>query len=350
MEAVFPEGYVRRTLQHSLFEAWPHRNYLANHAAQCGTTRAFCSPAAHRQPGNSCLSGWLLSHRVNGCGTRTESTSPIMAKQSLFSRIFKIGKANANAALDSLEDPQKMLDQSVRDYTDNIAEAEAAVAQTIGNLRMAEEDHKKAVNEAAQWGNKALAASNKAEEFLAAGDAVNADKFNQLATVAIQRQMTSEKTAAGLAPSIASQREIVEKLKTGLTTMKTKRQELVSKRDELVSRARNAKTQGQMMDAVKALDMSDPTSEISRFETKIRADEAKVRGAAELASSSLDSQFAALEDLGETTEIEARLAALKSTHSNILDEAPAAPAVAAAPELSEIEARLAALKKDSSGA
>lgn len=272
-----------------------------------------------------------------------------MAKQSLFSRIFKIGKANANAALDSLEDPQKMLDQSVRDYTDNIAEAEAAVAQTIGNLRMQEEDHKKAITDAAQWGNKALAASNKAEEFNASGDAVNADKFNKLATVAIQRQMASEKTAAGLAPSIASQREIVEKLKTGLTTMKTKRQELVSKRDELVSRARNAKTQGQMMEAVKALDMSDPTSEISRFETKIRADEAKVRGAAELASSSLDSQFAALEDLGETTEVEARLAAMK-TNANILEQAPAAPAVAAAPELSEIEARLAALKKDSSGA
>lgn len=272
-----------------------------------------------------------------------------MAKQSIFSRMFKIGKANANSALDALEDPQKMLDQAVRDHTDNIAQAEAAVAQTIGNLRMQEEDHKKALVEAQQWGNKALAASNKAEEYSTAGDVVNANKFNQLATVAIQRQMASEKTASNLAPSIASQREIVEKLKTGLTTMKTKRQELVSKRDELVARARNAKTQGQMMDAVKALDLSDPTSEIGRFESKIRADEAKVLGAAELASSSLDSQFAALEDLGETSEIEARLAAMK-TSSNILEEAPAAAAVEAAPELSEIEARLAAMKKNAQGA
>ncbi|MGA7205529.1 MAG: PspA/IM30 family protein [Specibacter sp.] len=250
-----------------------------------------------------------------------------MAKNSIFSRLFKIGKSNANAALDAIEDPQKMLDQSVRDYTDNIAEAEAAVAQTIGNLRMQEDDYKKALQEAQQWGGKALAASNKAEEFVAAGDTANAQKFNQLATVAIQRQ-------------------IVEQLKTGLTTMKTKRQELVSKRDELVARARNAKTQGQMMEAVKALDLSDPTSEIGRFESKIRADEAKVRGAAELAASSLDSQFAALEDLGESTEVEARLASLKAG-SNILDEAPATPAVeTAAPEVSEIEARLAAMKKN----
>ncbi|WP_407651909.1 PspA/IM30 family protein, partial [Arthrobacter sedimenti] len=49
-----------------------------------------------------------------------------------------------------------------------------------------------------------------------------------------------------------------------------------------------------------------------RFEEKIRREEARVRGQQELASSSLDAQFESLEDLGEQTEIEARLAALKS--------------------------------------
>lgn len=266
-----------------------------------------------------------------------------MKKNSIFARLFGIGRANANAALDALEDPQKMLDQNVRDYTENIAKAETAVAQTIGNLRMLEEDHKTAGEDAKQWGTKALAASNKAEEYATAGDALNAEKFNKLATVAIQRQMSSEKKAANAEPNIISQRKVVEQLKTGLNTMSTKRQELVSKRDELVARARNAKTQGQMMDAVKALDMSDPTSEIGRFEAKIRADEAKVRGAAELASSSLDAQFASLEDLGESTEVEARLAAMKS-ESNILEQSSAAPEIEEAPAGSDIEARLAALK------
>lgn len=267
-----------------------------------------------------------------------------MKKNSIFARLFRIGKSNANAALDALEDPQKMLDQQVRDYTNNIAEAETAVAQTIGNLRMLEDDYKIAVNDSREWGQKALAASNKAEEFSAAGDSVNAEKFNKLATLAIQRQMASEKQASNAEPNIASQRDIVEKLKTGLNTMGTKRQELVAKRDELVARARNAKTQGQMMDAVKALDMSDPTSEINRFESKIRADESRVRGAAELAASSLDAQFASLEDLGEATEVEARLAAMKG-ESNILEQGTTAPQLeeeAVAP--SEIEARLAALK------
>ena len=70
--------------------------------------------------------------------------------------------------------------------------------------------------------------------------------------------------------------------------------------------------QGQVQDAVKSINLLDPTSEISRFEEKIRREEARVRGQEELAASTLDSQFEELEDLGQQTEIEARLAALKA--------------------------------------
>ena len=101
-----------------------------------------------------------------------------MAKQTIFGRIAQLTKANINALIDAAEDPEKMLDQMVRDYTNNIREAEAAVAQTIGNLRLLEKDHAEDVKAAQEWGTKALAASNKADEFRAAGDVANADKFD----------------------------------------------------------------------------------------------------------------------------------------------------------------------------
>ena len=148
-----------------------------------------------------------------------------MVKQSIFGRIAQLAKANINALLDAAEDPQKMLDQMVRDYTNNIAEAEAAVAQTIGNLRMLEQDHAEDVRDAAEWGSKA---------------------------------------------------------------------------------------QTQVNDALKAFDVMDPTSEVSRFEEKVRREEARVIGQQELAASSLDAQFNDLEELGRQTELEARLAALKN--------------------------------------
>ena len=71
-----------------------------------------------------------------------------MSKQSILGRIAQLAKANINALLDQAEDPQKMLDQMVRDYTNSIAEAEAAIAQTIGNLRLQEQDYQEDVRAA----------------------------------------------------------------------------------------------------------------------------------------------------------------------------------------------------------
>ncbi|WP_138414023.1 PspA/IM30 family protein [Sinomonas gamaensis] len=234
-----------------------------------------------------------------------------MTKQSIFGRIAQLAKANINAILDQAEDPQKMLDQMVRDYSNNISEAESAIAQTIGNLRMLQDDHAEDVRAAQDWGNKALAASRKADEFRAAGNVADAQKFDNLAKVAIQRQMSSENEARAAEPTIAAQSEVVERLKSGLEQMKGKLNQLTTKRNELVARSRTAAAQTQVNDALKSIDIMDPTSEVGRFEEKVRREEARVRGQQELAASSLDAQFNQLEDLGEQTEVEARLAALK---------------------------------------
>ena len=233
-----------------------------------------------------------------------------MSKQSILGRISQLAKANINALLDQAEDPQKMLDQMVRDYTNSIAEAESAIAQTIGNLRLQEQDYQEDVRAAEDWGRKALAASQRADELRTTGSP-DAAKFDNLAKVAIGKQMQSESEARSAEPSIQSQNEVVDKLKTGLDTMKQKLDQLKSKRSELIARAKVAEAQTQVHDAVKSIDILDPTSEIGRFEEKIRREEARVVGQQELAASSLDAQFEALEDVGRETEIEARLAALK---------------------------------------
>ncbi|WP_116952118.1 PspA/IM30 family protein [Jiangella endophytica] len=233
-------------------------------------------------------------------------------KQSILGRISQLAKANINSLLDRAEDPELMLDQMVRDYTANIAEAEQAVAQTIGNLRLAEQDHAEDVRAATEWGNKALAASQRADQLRASGDTADADKFDNLAKVAIGKQMGFETEARTAEPMIASQREVVEKLKAGLTGMKDKLGDLKNKRDELVARAKSAQAQAQVQDAVKSIDIFDPTSEVSRFEEKVRRQEAQVAGAAEVAASSIDMQFEELEDSAKSVEVEARLAELKS--------------------------------------
>lgn len=233
-------------------------------------------------------------------------------KQSIIGRISQLAKANINALLDRAEDPAKMLDQLIRDYTNSIAEAETAVAQTVGNLRLAEKDHEEDVAAAADWGRKALAASQKADEMRAGGDTAGADKWDKLAKAAIGKQITFEGEAKDAEPIIASQTEVVEKLKTGLAQMKGKLEELKSKRDQLVARQKTAEAQTKVNDAVASINVLDPTSELARYEDRVRRAEALAQGQAEVAASSLDAQFAELETDASEIEIEARLAELKN--------------------------------------
>jgi phage shock protein A len=242
-----------------------------------------------------------------------------MSKQSIFGRISTLIRANVNALIDQAEDPQKMIDQLVRDYTNNIAEAEAAIAETIGQLRLLERDTAEDRQAAAEWGNKAIAASRKGDELRSAGDAAGADKFDNLAKVAIQRQVQTENEIKAVEPQLAQQQQVVDKLKGGLDGMKQKLTQLKAKQSELASRAKLAEAQNKVHDAVKSIDVMDPTSELGRFEEKVRRQEALAAGKAELAASSLDAQFESLEDIGELTEVEARLAALKSGNAGALE-------------------------------
>ncbi len=236
-----------------------------------------------------------------------------MAQTSILGRIGQLVRANVNALIDGAEDPEKMLDQLIRDFTSNMAEAEDAVAQTVGNLRMVEDDAAEARAAAAEWGGKAAAASRKADELRGEGNATEADRFDELAKVALRRQLSYEEQVKTFETQIAQQTELVDKLKDGLNKLRAKREELVQKRDELVSRAKMAQAQLQVQQTLRDASVMDPTSELNRFEERIRRQEAVARGRAEVAASSLDEQFAALDSDSDELEVEARLKALKGS-------------------------------------
>jgi phage shock protein A len=235
-----------------------------------------------------------------------------MAQTSILGRVGQLVRANINAILDDAEDPERMLDQLVRDFTDNIAEAEEAVAQTIGNLRLVEDDAREARSASMEWLDKAKAASRRADELRTQGNTAEADRFDELAKIALRRQVSFEGTAKTLETQAAAQTELADKLKDGLNKLRAKREDLVNKRDELVSRAKMAQAQSQVQASLQSVSVMDPTSEISRFEERIRRQEAQVRGREEVAASSLDEQFASLESDENDLEVDARLAELKS--------------------------------------
>lgn len=233
-------------------------------------------------------------------------------KQSILGRITQLAKANLNALLDRAEDPQKMLEQMVRDYTNSIAEAEEAVAQTIGNLRLAEKDYEADQAAVKEWGAKAAAASKKADESRAAGREEEAEKWDSLARTALGKQLDFEREVRDAEPLLAAQREVVEKLKSGLNSSRAKLDQLKQKRDQLIARMRTAEAQEKMHATVSSVSVLDPTSELARFEDRVRQQEAQIAGKLEVAADSFEAQFAQLEVSADELEIEARLAALKN--------------------------------------
>ncbi|HKG56244.1 MAG TPA: PspA/IM30 family protein [Candidatus Limnocylindrales bacterium] len=235
-----------------------------------------------------------------------------MAQSSILGRVSQLVRANINAILDSAEDPEQMLDQLVRDFTNNISEAEDAVAQTIGNVRLVEDDAREARQASTEWHDKAAAASRRAEDLRGQNNTTEASRFDDLARIALRRQISYEQQATSLETQAAQQNELVDKLKDGLNKMRVKREELVQKRDELVGRAKMAHAQQQVQQSIRSVSVMDPTSEIGRFEERIRRQEAQVRGMEEVAASSLDDQFAQLESGEDEAEVDARLAELKS--------------------------------------
>ncbi len=235
-----------------------------------------------------------------------------MAQTTILGRIGQLMRANVNAMLDQAEDPEKMLDQLIRDFTNNIAEAEEAVAQTVGNLRLLEDDDKEARAASSEWLSKAKAASDRADALRAGGNATEADRFDGLAKLALRRQLSFEQQVATFDGQIAQQTELTDKLKDGLNKLRVKREELVQKRDELVSRAKMAQAQVQVQQSLKSVSVLDPTSELNRFEEQIRRQEAKARGMEEVSASSLENQFAELESDEDAAEVDARLAELKA--------------------------------------
>lgn len=233
-------------------------------------------------------------------------------KTSILGRMGQLARANINAILDRAEDPEKMLNQLVTDFTNSIADAEEAVAHTIANTRMAEEDLRIDREASEEWGRKASAASKKADDLRASGDTAGADKFDTLAKLALSRQISFEREVNDAEPRIAQMNATVDELKNGLTIMHTKLEDLKNRRSQLIARARAAEAQAQVQQSMSSIDVMDPTSELSRFEDRIRSQEAMVQGRAEAQATTLEDQFAELDDYGDDAEVEARLAALKT--------------------------------------
>ena len=249
-----------------------------------------------------------------------------------FDRLSRLVRANANAAVSGMEDPAKILDQSVSDMQADLVKLRQAVALAIASQKRLPNQADQAAAQSKTWYERAELALKKGEE--------------SLAREALTRRKTFQETATSLTSQVQAQDGQVESLKKSLVALEGKIAEAKTKKDMLKARAQAAKAQQQLQSAVGNIGTDSAMAAFERMEEKVEAMEATGQAAAELAGSDLESQFAALESGGGVDEdLEALRAQLKGGPEAVaLPAADAAEAVKPV-QVEEVDAELEDLKR-----
>src|SRR6476469_5154629 len=108
----------------------------------------------------------------------------------IIDRISQLTRANVNDMLDRAEDPEKMLNQILRDMETNIREAREQVASMIAQEKEIEIDLSKSQRLSSEWGEKAKRA-------------VDAGK-DDLAREALRRKRDNDETATVYSSQLAT--------------------------------------------------------------------------------------------------------------------------------------------------
>ena len=190
-----------------------------------------------------------------------------------------------NDILDRAEDPEKMLKQIVLDMENQLMQVKTQVAISLADLHLLERRRDENSKKGEEWMRKAELAVTKQQD--------------DLARVAIERSLGSDKLATSFAEQIADQKAQVENLKSALLKLEGKLSEARAKSELLLAKHRRARAANHVADAHSNFEgRSVAPAWGDRMNDKVNRAEAFGQARAELlgeSEGSVEARFAALE-------------------------------------------------------
>lgn len=217
---------------------------------------------------------------------------------SIFKRFRDLMVSNVNSAIDNAEDPEKMLEQFIRDMEGEYAEARAAVTQSVAAKNVIEKKYNDACEECTSWEQNAILAVEKGND--------------ELAKKALKRQEDSEELKNTFKQQLDMQEKEVENLKSILSQLEEKLEEAKNKKEILIVKSKNAKAQKQVYETLSNVSNDGASRDFSRLEEKVNKMEAEAHAHAEMSTNSLESQFDALKNESTDSKLDDKLAQLKA--------------------------------------
>ena len=219
----------------------------------------------------------------------------------ILSRMKTVLKSNVNSALDSVEDTEKMLNQTVLDMQQQLAQVKQQVAVAIADEKRLGKQYQENQTQAESWMEKAKLAVQREND--------------ELAKAALARKTEYEGLASEYKTQWDAQKASVEKLKASLRELERKIDEARRQKDLLIARNKRAKAQKQIHQTMSGMNTNAGAFDtFERMKRKVDDEESKAEAAEEMATSgeaSLDKEFAEL----EKSSVDDDLASLKAQMS-----------------------------------
>ena len=214
---------------------------------------------------------------------------------SLLSRVRDLVSANLNSMLDKAEDPEKMVNEYMRQLQEQLYEAKTAVASAMADETKL---HNKMVTfqaESDQWQGKAEAAVRASDD--------------ELAKAALGRKANAQKMADTYKQQYEMQDEQVEQLQDALVRLEARISEAKAKKELIIAKKNRAETQEAIQRTVRGLGNVNAMDKLGQMEERVDDRLAQADAMSKLEGDSLDSRFA---DLERDTAVEDELSALKA--------------------------------------
>lgn len=215
---------------------------------------------------------------------------------SLFKRLRDLTMSNVYSLIEKAEDPIKLTDQYIRDMTEDLQEAEKAVASQIA----LEKKFKNLYEE-----QEALFQKRSDQAQIAAQEG-----NVELARRVLEDKQSVEQKMVEYKEAFAENQLLANNLRNKLDEMRKQLEDMKNKRETLVARYQAAKTQTQINKTMSEFSSGTAASGMQRMQEKMLHAEAMAEASNDLATSkgkSIDDEFA---NLGKNKAVEDELAAL----------------------------------------
>jgi len=228
---------------------------------------------------------------------------------NVFSRLFRIGTAEAHSAIDKLEDPIKMTEQGIRDLKKNLDDSLKALAEVKALAIRSKNDLETNRSRANDYESKAILLLKKAES-----GAITPEEADRLATEALTKKeecLTTVKEKQGevdrFDQNIAQLDANIKKLRSQISTFENELR-------TLKARVKVSKATKSINKQMAQIDSSSTISMLEKMKEKVDQEEALSEAYGEIAneSKSLDDEIDSALGGADKAEASESLAALKA--------------------------------------